>query len=71
MVKSTKMADKVDEELSQSSEKLSVIFDLNPDAIVLTRVKDGKIVDCNQEYLNQIGYSRKEVIGNTTLDLNL
>ncbi len=71
LVKSTKMANKVDEELNQSSEMLSIIFDLNPDAIVLTRVKDGKIVDCNQEYLNQIGYSRKEVIGNTTLDLNL
>ncbi len=65
------MANNVDEELRQSSEMLSTIFDLNPDAIVLTRVVDGKIVDCNHEYLNQIGYSREEVIGHTTLELNL
>ena len=71
LVKSTKITNKVDEELRQSSEMLSTIFDLNPDAIVLTRVHDGKIIDCNQEYLNQIGYSREEVIGNTTLDLKL
>ena len=71
LVKSTKMANDVDEELRQSSEMLSTIFDLNRDAIVLTRVADGKIVDCNHEYLNQIGYSREEVIGHTTLELNL
>ncbi len=71
LVKSTKITNKVDEELRQSSEMLSTIFDLNPDAIVLTRVQDGKIVDCNQEYLDLIGYSREEVIGNTTLDLKL
>ena len=71
MVKSTKIADNIDEELRQSSEMLSTIFDLNPDAIVLTRVSDGEIIDCNQEYLNQIGYSREDVIGHTSLELNL
>ena len=43
----------------QSSEILSTIFDLSPDAIALTRVSDGKFIDCNQEYLNQIGYSKR------------
>ena len=71
MVESNKIVNEVDEEFRQSTEMLSTIYDLNPDAIVLTRVDDGKIVDCNQEYLNQIGYSREEVIGHTTLDLNL
>lgn len=60
-----------DKKLSHSSEMLSAIFDLNPDAIVLTRVSDGKFIDCNQEFLNQIGYSREEVIGHTSLELNL
>ena len=55
----------------QSSEMLSNIFELNPDAISLTRVSDGKIMDCNQSYLDQIGYLQDEVIGHTSLELNL
>ena len=55
----------------QSSEILSNIFELNPDAISITRVSDGKILDCNQSYLEQIGYLQDEVIGHTSLELNL
>ncbi len=62
---------RVKKELRQSSEMLSAIFKLNPDAIALTRVSDGKFIDCNQEFLNQISYSREEVIGRTSLELNL
>ena len=57
--------------LHKSSKLLSTIYELNPDAIVLTTVTDSKIIDCNQEYLNQIGYTRDEVIGHTSLELNL
>ena len=71
MVKSYEMVNEVDEELHQSSEMLSTIFALNPDAIALTKVSDGEFIDCNQEFLNQIGYSREEVIGHTSLELNL
>ena len=50
---------------------LSIIFKINHDAIVLTRMADGEIINCNQEFLNQIGYLREEVIGHTSLELNL
>ena len=59
------------EELLRVSEMLSSIYELNPDAIVLTTFADSKIIDCNQEYLNQIGYSREEVIGHTSIELNI
>ena len=59
------------EEHPQYEEMVSTIFELNPDAIVLTTVSDSEIIDCNQEYLNQIGYTREEVIGRTSLELNL
>ena len=62
---------KSNEELRQYSEMLSTIYDLNPDAIVLTTLSDSKIIDCNQEYLNQIGYTREETIGRTSTELNL
>jgi len=60
-----------DKKIRKSSEILSTIFDISPDAIALTRVSDGKFIDCNQEYLNQIGYSQEEVIGHTSKELNL
>ncbi len=71
MVKSDKNIEKVDDEQIQYSEMVSTIFELNPDAIVLTTLSDSEIIECNQEYLNQIGYSREEVIGHTSLELNL
>ena len=61
----------VNNELKKSSKLLSTIYDLNPDAIVLTSVSDSRIIDCNQEYLNQIGYTRDEAIGHTSEELNL
>ena len=71
MVKLNITPNKINEKLSQTSEMLSTIYDMNPDAIALTRASDGKIINCNQEYLNQIGYSREEVIGQTSLELKL
>ena len=62
---------KSNEELRKSTKLLFTIYELNPDAIVLTTVSDSKIIDCNQEYLNQIGYSREETIGHTSEELNL
>lgn len=61
----------VGKELHQSSEILLSIYNLNPDAIIFTRVSDGKFLDCNPEFLNKTGYSREEVIGHTSMDLNL
>ncbi|HEY0196442.1 MAG TPA: PAS domain S-box protein, partial [Methanobacterium sp.] len=58
-------------ELRQTSEILSSIYNLNPDAIGLTRVSDGKFIDCNLEFLKKTGYSREEVIGRTSLELDL
>jgi PAS domain S-box-containing protein len=71
MVKTNIKSSEINEKLRQSSEMLSTIYDMNPDAIALTRASDGKIINCNQEYLNQIGYSLEEVIGRTSLELKL
>ena len=71
MVKSNEIIHNIAKENSKSSEMLFDIFELNPDAISLTRVSDGKIIDCNQSYLNQIGYFRDEVIGHTSIELKL
>ena len=71
MVNSNKIINKFEEELNKSSEILSAIFTLNPDGIFITRDSDGKFIECNQEFLNQIGYSREEVIGHNSVEINL
>ena len=71
MAKSNQIINTTDKESNHYSEMVSTIFELNPDAIVLTTLSDSEIIDCNQEYLNQIGYSREEVIGHTTIELNI
>ena len=55
------------EVLRVSEEKFSKIFHLSPDAIDLTRLKDGVTLDCNQSYVKLTGYAREEIIGHSTL----
>lgn len=71
VVKSNTIVNFAENDHLLSLEMLSTIFDLNPDAIALTKVDDGEFIDCNQEFLNQTGYSRGEVIGHTSLELEL
>ena len=55
--------------LKESREKFSKIFHLSPDAILLTRVSDGVIVDINDRATQMSGFTRDEIIGQTTLAL--
>ncbi len=71
MVKSDLINDKKAEECRQYQEMISNIFDLSSDAISLTKVFNGEIIDCNHKYLDLIGYSHEEVIGHTSSELKL
>ena len=71
MVKLSNNINKKNEDITLSSEMLSAIYELNPDAITISNVSNGKIIDCNQKYLNQIGYTREEVIGHTSKELKV
>ncbi len=52
------------------SERLfSAAFDESPEAIGLSRLADGLIIDVNQEWLAVTGYTREEVIGHTVVEI--
>lgn len=55
--------------LKESEEKFSSLFKYNPVAVIIASKEDGKIVDVNDEFLNDSGYSRDEMIGCTSVDL--
>ncbi len=55
-----------------ASEKyLNAIFDLTLAGLIVVRLSDQRLVSVNDAWLRQIGWSRQEVIGKTTLELGL
>ncbi len=59
------------EALRDSEEHFRRIFETSHTAIVIGRIPDGEIVDCNQSCERIFGYKREEIIGKTTVELNL
>ncbi len=50
--------------LRQSEEKFSTIFQNNPDPIAICQLETGKIVEVNEAFMDLMGYSRDELLGN-------
>jgi PAS domain S-box-containing protein len=56
---------------AESEARFSTVFHASPQAVTLARFKDDTIVDVNQAWTALTGWSREEIIGRTTLELNL
>jgi PAS domain S-box-containing protein len=57
--------------LQESEEKFRLAFYTSPDSINLNRASDGMFIDVNQGFTALMGYSRAEVIGKSSLELNI
>ena len=57
--------------LRTSEEKYRKAFLTSPDSICITRMSDGMIVSANKGFADMTGYSEDEVIGKTSLEINL
>ena len=57
--------------LNESNEKFKKVFDNSPYMIVLSRQRDGKIVNVNFGFETLTGYKKDESIGRTTVNLDL
>lgn len=55
----------------QSDEKFEAAFRANPNAIIISTKEEGIILDVNDSFINQFGYSKEEVVGRTTLAIQL
>ncbi len=56
-------------ELQKSEERFHQIFQTSPDYLLITRLRDGTVLHCNDSFLCTMGYARDEVIGKSTNDL--
>jgi diguanylate cyclase (GGDEF)-like protein/PAS domain S-box-containing protein len=59
------------EALSMSEERYRTIFQTTLDPVWISGMEDGKYVEVNRAFLTLMGFERHEVIGNTSLGLNL
>ncbi|HOO35502.1 MAG TPA: PAS domain S-box protein [Smithella sp.] len=59
------------EELRQNQEKFAKAFQTSPYAISITQMKDGKFLDINDAFVNITGYSREEIMKESSMGLNL
>jgi diguanylate cyclase (GGDEF)-like protein/PAS domain S-box-containing protein len=48
-----------------------LIFETSADSIAISRAGDGTYIDCNQAFLNSVGYTREELLGNTSFELGI
>ncbi len=60
-----------EQKLRASEEKFSMAFHSSPDAITISRVSDGRILEVNEGFIRGSGYRRDEVIGKSDIDLGL
>ena len=59
------------ENLRKSEEKFRATFRTSPDAINLSHAEDGVYIDINEGFTKIMGYSREDVIGKSSIELNL
>lgn len=62
---------KAKEALKESEEKFSKAFSSSANAIGITSMKDSLFVEVNDSFMRFTGYSREEIIGHSTSELNL
>jgi diguanylate cyclase (GGDEF)-like protein/PAS domain S-box-containing protein len=59
------------EALRVSEKRYRIAFETSLDAINISRLQDGRFIDCNKAFLDMTGYRREEVIGWTGLELDI
>lgn len=57
--------------LRESEEKFSLAFDAGPDSININRLEDGLYVDVNKGFTEITGFTREDVRGRTSLEIEI
>lgn len=60
---------RAEEALRESESKFRNLFDLSPQAVALTEVKSGRLIDINNKFCELTKYSKEEILGLSTTEL--
>jgi two-component system cell cycle sensor histidine kinase/response regulator CckA len=61
----------IEESLRNTEERFRLAFHTSPDSINLNRVADGSFIEVNQGFTDLTGYTRDDVTGKTSYDINI
>ena len=62
---------KYEQDLRDSQYKFSSIFKQAPMPLTLVRIETGEFIDVNDCWLDQFGFTREEIIGRTSIEMNM
>ncbi|MBI9083985.1 MAG: PAS domain S-box protein [Desulfobacterales bacterium] len=62
---------RAEEALRESEERFRLAFHTSPDSININRFDDGVYIDINDGFAKILGYTREDVIGKSSLSLNI
>ena len=62
---------RAEEALRESEDKFKAVFRNSPDALYVATLEEGRILEVNDAFEPFFGYARQEVIGRTSLELDL
>ena len=62
---------RVEEALRENEERFRLTFQTSPDSININRLEDGMYVDINEGFTRLTGFTREDVIGKTSLSLDI
>jgi PAS domain S-box-containing protein len=62
---------KKEESLRKSDEKYRIAYMTSPDAININRLSDGMYISVNEGFTNILGYTEKDTLGRTSLEMNI
>jgi diguanylate cyclase (GGDEF)-like protein/PAS domain S-box-containing protein len=57
--------------LQSSEERYRLTFQTSIDSLLINRLSDGVYIDCNQAFLETVGYEREEILGQSSLDIGI
>jgi PAS domain S-box-containing protein len=62
---------RAEDALRLSEQKFATAFRISPDAVNINRLRDGLYIDINDGFTALTGYTRSDVIGRSSLELNI
>jgi PAS domain S-box-containing protein len=60
-----------EQNLEKSEQQLATLFQATPVGIFVSRLSDGMIIDANEAFSHIVGFPIEEVIGRTSIELNI
>ena len=57
--------------LNESQERFKLAFDTSPDAVNINRLSDGMYLEINEGFTRTTGYTKEDVLGKTSLEINI